>query len=82
MSVNPYFYARNLKQYTDKLVYIPCFVLEEIQENDGRSFIAMDQYVISPGVVYADKVIVQSEHMKDMYIKKLVDYFGEDTREE
>ena len=81
MSVNPYFYARNLKQYTDKLVYIPCFVLEEIQENDGRSFIAMDQYVISPGVVYADKVIVQSEHMKDMYIKKLVDYFGEDTRE-
>ena len=79
MSVNPYFYARNLKQYTDKLVYIPCFVLEEIQENDGRSFIAMDQYVISPGVVYADKVIVQSEHMKEMYIKKLVDYFGDDT---
>lgn len=80
MSVNPYFYARNLKQYTDNLVYIPCFVLEEIQENDGRSFISMDQFVISPGVVYADKVIVQSEHMKEMYIKKLVDFFGEDTR--
>lgn len=81
MTVNPYFYARNLKQYTDNLVYIPCFVQEEIQENDGRSFIAMDQYVISPGVVYADKVIVQSEHMKDMYIKKLVSFFGEDTRQ-
>ena len=80
MSVNPYFYAKNLKQYTDNLVYIPCFVLEEIQEDDGRSFIAMDQYVISPGVVYADKVMVQSEHMKEMYIKKLVDFFGEDTR--
>ena len=81
ITVNPYFYAKNIKQYTDKLVYIPCFVQEEIQVGDERAFKAMNQYVISPGVVYADKVVVQSEHMKEMYIKKLVDFFGEDTKE-
>ena len=32
-------------------------------------------------MVYSDSVIVQSEHMKDMYVNKLVDFFGEDSKE-
>ena len=80
-SVNPYFYAKNLKKYVKELVYIPCFYEEEISDGDERAYKAMNQYVISPGVVYADRVILQSEQMKDAYVRKLVDYFGEDTRE-
>ena len=80
-SVNPYFYAKNLKKYVKELVYIPCFYEEEISDGDERAYKAMNQYVISPGVVYADRVILQSEQMKDAYVRKLVDYFGEDTKE-
>lgn len=79
-SVNPYFYAKNLKKHAKELVYIPCFYEEEISDGYERAYKAMNQYVISPGVVYADRVILQSEQMKDAYVRKLVEYFGEDTR--
>lgn len=78
-AVNPYHYAKNLRKYTKELIYIPPFVEEEIKEGDGRSYKAMNQYVLSPGVVYADKVLLQSENMKKMYLRKLTDFFGEDS---
>ena len=65
-SVNPYHYAKNMRKYVEELIYIPPFVEEEIKEGDGRSYKAMNQYVLSPGVVYADKVFLQSENMKKM----------------
>ena len=80
LTVNPYFYAKNLKKYTDELVYLPCFVQEEFDISDERAYKTMNYYAVSPGVVYADRVILQSEHMKDMYVKKLVDFFGEDSK--
>lgn len=33
-----------------------------------------------PGVVNADKVLVQSDNLRDLYIDKLTDWDGEDTR--
>ena len=80
ITVGPYFYAKNLKAYTKELVYIPCFIQEEFDKSDERAYKTMVYYVISPGVVYSDSVIVQSEHMKDMYVNKLVDFFGEDSK--
>lgn len=81
MSVHPVFFARRIRRFTGHLKYIPYFNVEEISSEDERSYKAMDQYVISPGVVYADEVVVRSENMKAMYVKKLVEYFGEDTEE-
>lgn len=78
-SVHPYYYSSNLKKYTNNLVYVQSFVHEEIMPGEERAYKAMNQYVLSPGVVNADRVIVQSEHMKDMYVRKLVEYFGAST---
>lgn len=80
ISVEPFFYARNLKQYTDNLVYIPYFVLDEIDPKDGPAMATMDYFVLVPGVVLADKVIVQSENMKKLYVDKLVEFAGEKTQ--
>ncbi len=67
-SVHPFFYSKNLKQYTEKLVYIPYFILDEIDPlNEGEVKRIEDLCVVS-GVVYADKVIVQSESMRKIYI--------------
>ncbi len=79
-SVHPFFYAGNLKQYTKCLVYIPYFVIDEIYQGDERSLKNMEYFVTVPGVVHADKVIVQSEHMRQTYIDCLSKFAGEDTR--
>lgn len=79
-TVPPMFYAKELRKYTDNLVYIPWFVLDEIEEDDMRGSISMDYFCTMPGVVCADKVIVQSEQMRKAYIRKLTEFAGEDTR--
>ena len=33
-----------------------------------------------PGVVYADRVIVQSEQMKKVYVQLLTEFAGENTK--
>lgn len=77
-SVHPFFYSKNLKQYTDKLVYIPYFVLDEIDPEDKAAVDRMKHFCTTPGVVNADKVIVQSEKMRQVYISVLMEYTGND----
>lgn len=80
MTVNPFFYSTNLKKYTNELVYIPFFKTAEIGDNDERMLANLKYYVLMPGVVNSDKVIVQSENMRNEYIGTLVKWSGEDTR--
>lgn len=71
--VHPRYYAGNLKEYTDQLVYIPYFILDEIRPDDvnrQEKIDNMKHYCLLPGVAYADKVIVQSENMRQIYIKE------------
>ena len=65
-SVHPDFYAARLKKYTDRLVYIPYFTA--LDSNVPEHFITL------PGVLYADKVIVQSEEARHIYIQKLHEF--------
>lgn len=80
-TVHPQFYAKKLAMCTKELIYIPYFETEEINPSDMRAYVSMDSYVTIPGVVYSDKVIVQSEGIKALYVKKLSEYFGEETRD-
>lgn len=65
----PQFYAKKLAMCTKELIYIPYFETEEINPSDMRAYVSMDSYVTMPGVVYSDKVIVQSEGIKALYVK-------------
>lgn len=69
-SVHPRFYSGNLKKYTDKLVYIPYFVLDEIDPDNEQAVEAMKHFCFMPGIINADKVIVQSEDMKKIYVNE------------
>ena len=74
LSVDPFFYSDKLKQYTNKLVYIPWFVTDEINpqaEEDGKAFYNMRYYVTVPGIFHADYTIVQSEGMRKAYLEKI-----------
>lgn len=65
-SIHPFFYSSKIRKYTDKLVYIPYFVHQKdtVKEN----------YCVLPGVVYADVVVLQSDKVRQQYIK----YFSEE----
>ena len=80
LSMEPYFYSDNIKQYTDKLVLVPPFIIDEINEEDGKALKNARDYICTPGVMHADKVIVQSEQLKNTYVKLLTEFAGEDTR--
>lgn len=81
LTIHPFFYSTNLKKYTDQLVYIPPFVMDEIGPEDERGRVTLRYFCNMPGVVHADTVIVQSEQMKDVYVELLTEFAGEDTRE-
>lgn len=80
LTVHPFFYAKNLKKYTDKLVYIPPFVMDEIEKEDERGRVTLRYFCNTPGVVHADTVIVQSEQMKEVYVELLTEFAGEETK--
>lgn len=79
-SIHMDFYSENLKQYTEMLVYIPPFVLDEISPSDEKGLQTTEHFVKVPGIVHADKVFVQSERMRQTYIDVLSEFAGEDTR--
>jgi hypothetical protein len=69
-SVHPRFYSKNLKEHTEKLIYIPYFVLGEIEPDNQPAIDGMKHFIWTPGVINADKVIVQSEKMKQIYVNE------------
>lgn len=71
-SVHPFFFSENLKKFADKLIYVPYFVLGEIKPDEDEKIEGMKHFCTVPGVYNADKVIVQSEHMRQVYIKVLM----------
>ena len=62
-SVHPQYFSRELKKHTDKLVYLPYFV--------GINDHVDEHFCTVPGVMNADKVIVQSEEVKKIYIENI-----------
>lgn len=66
------YFAKNLCNYTDQLVYIPYFVLNEIEPDDQERIDGMKHFCFTPGVIYAHKVVVQSEKMRQIYINEYI----------
>lgn len=71
-SVHPHFYSRNLRNCTDKLVYIPYFVLNEIEPDNQTAVDGMKHFCFTPGTIYAHQVILQSENMRQIYINEYI----------
>lgn len=79
MTVHEFFYSSNLKQFTDELIYVPCFNPEDpIDEND-KAITAIRMLVEQPAVINADRVVVSSEKVKDVYYKRAIELCGAET---
>ena len=73
-SVHPFFYSSNLKKFTDQLVYIPYFILGEPNPENEDTLKKIEHFCTVPGVINADKVFVQSENMRKVYIDVMTEY--------
>lgn len=58
-SVHPDFYSKELKKHTELLVYIPYFVTADDTP---------EHLIATSGVIHADKVIVQSDRVRESYM--------------
>ena len=76
-SVHPFFYSSNLKRFTELLVYVPYFILAEIEPEDQQAVDKMKHFCTVPGVIAADRVIVQSEKMRQVYVNVLTELLAE-----
>ena len=79
-SVHPDYYSSRLKDLTDELVYIPYYVLDEIDPFNKAAVKGVEHFITVPGVVNAHKVIVQSENWRKAYIDVMTEHAGEKTR--
>lgn len=70
-SVSSEYYAAELKHYTNRLVYIPYFILEEIEPGNKSKEREFAKFVLLPGVTESNLTIVQSDKMRDVYVNIL-----------
>lgn len=75
-SVEPRYYSKKLANYTNCLVYIPYFVIDE-----NRKLDQIEHYVLTSAVINADVVVVQSDKVKEKYIEILNKFYRENGRE-
>jgi len=71
------FFSDTLREKCKQLVYVPDFRLMEFDSKDHICYKTFEYFVPMPGVVNADKTIVQSENIRSMYIDYLCEWTGE-----
>jgi hypothetical protein len=79
--IEPKYFSENIKVHTEKLIYIPWFKVDEIDDDSEKAKKVMQYYCTIPGLSHADEVIVQSEQTRQAYIDCLTEFAGDDTRE-
>lgn len=60
-SIHPDYYIDNLQEHAGSVVYIPYFV--------GMNDVVEEHFCWTPVTLYADKIIVQSENVRNTYIE-------------
>ena len=80
INIHPYFYSENMRKYTDRLTFVQPFVVDEIDAYDEKGLKNLREYICNTAIINADKVITQSEQMRQHYIEILTEFAGEDTR--
>jgi phosphorylcholine metabolism protein LicD len=80
ITVHEYFYSGNILQYTDELVYVPCYEADDPVTYEDKASVAISTLIEQPVVINADKIVLKTEKMRELYIKKLVELSGEEYK--
>ena len=80
-SVPEILYSENLLRYTDELVYVPCFDTLIPDSDDDKIIAALEFFIEQPALVYADRIILKHERIKEIYLNTLVSLTSESLRD-
>lgn len=81
LTVPPAYYAKQLQQYTDCLIYMMPQGVNDFTENDITDVYGLKYSLTVPGTMYADKILIESGAMKELFVNHLTAFAGEDTKE-
>ena len=79
-SVDSQYYSDELKKCTDKLVYVPYFITQDIKPGDEEREEFIANLITTQGVINSDLVVVQSENIRQVYINVLLKYSTQKDR--
>ena len=79
-TIHPDYYSSRIYELTDELVYIPYFILGNVDPDNKAALEGIRHLIITNVMKYAHKVIVWSEDWRKAYINVMSDFVGEDTR--
>ncbi len=69
-------YSKNLLPYTEELVYIPCFDVDDPEQDNDKATISLLTLIEQPAVTYADRVVLKSEKLRKLYIDTMTRLAG------
>ncbi len=81
LTVPSAFYTKSIRKYAKEIIYIPFKCTGEFADEDKNDIFNMKHYVTAPGVIYADKVLVQSDNIREKYIKCLDGFSGGEEKD-
>lgn len=76
-----FFYSSNLVNYTDKLTYLPYLTPECPKSNDIKIIKSFNLLIEQPALLYADNIVLGSEEMKHIYVARMCELAGYETRD-
>ncbi len=80
LTVHEFFYASNMINFTDELIYVPCFDIDDPIDREDKACRGIEILAEQPAVVFSDKVLLKSEKQRELYLEKLISLSGEETR--
>ncbi|SEA43387.1 Phosphorylcholine metabolism protein LicD [Oribacterium sp. KHPX15] len=81
MTVHPLFYSSELLKYTDELIYVPMYDMEDFEPTDQKSAFGLNFIAKMPVLLHADTIYVPTERLKEEYVRALVEFSNGDTDE-
>lgn len=79
ISVDPAYYAENLVKCTPCLTYVPFMLLDENLGNEWLMEKELKLAGCQPGLTHVDRVYVQSDNIKNHFLKILKEFAGEEA---
>ena len=81
LSVPAMYHSSHVRDYTNELILVPPIGADDFTSEDRNDLYGLKHYAKAPGAVYADKVLVRSEVIRERYLEVLTEWAGDDARE-
>ncbi len=79
LTVPHWYYCEKMRKAADRIVYIPPFLGDDFTPEACNDVYNLKHYVLKPGVVWADLVILPTGTLRQRWIEKLTGWAGEDS---